>query len=298
MNKNNTHFEKLLGIYFSLSTFFPIFATSIQRPQTMKWTVLTDNRTIDPQLETEHGLALLLETDEYRMLLDTGATDMLLRNAARLNIDLDNVDYVFISHGHADHAGGLHHLFDKGMQPRIIVSPEALGQRFFSRRKCLHEITAPWPKDMANHLLTADQYADLPQGIHVISHIPQIHPTPRGNRLLQVMDEEGHYITDNFNHEMALYADGLLFTGCAHSGLENILAACPWPVHSVVGGFHLLDGLESEEDLKALSQRLLAQYPKTQFYTSHCTGDLTFALMKGIMGDQLHAFSCGTSVEN
>ena len=36
----------------------------------------------------------------------------------------------------------------------------------------------------------------------------------------------GDYIHDDFRHELALYVDGLLFTGCAHSGLENILATC------------------------------------------------------------------------
>jgi len=88
----------------------------------------------------------------------------------------------------------------------------------------------------------------------------------------------------------------LLFTGCAHSGLENILAACPWPVHIVVGGFHLLDGLETEEELAALAQKLKTKYPNTQFFTSHCTGDKTFAVLKTIMGNSLHAFSCGMKI--
>ena len=60
-------------------------------------------------------------------------------------------------------------------------------------------------------------------------------------------DHAGDYIHDDFRHELALYVDGLLFTGCAHSGLKNILAACPWLVHTVVGGFHLLDGQELTE---------------------------------------------------
>ena len=87
-----------------------------------------------------------------------------------------------------------------------------------------------------------------------------------------------------------------LFTGCAHSGLENILAACPYPVSSVVGGFHLLDGQESEEELKALAKRLKEQYPTTRFYTSHCTGDNVFEVMKGVMGEQLQSFRCGTII--
>ena len=75
----------------------------------MRWTVLVDNRTNDPALQTEHGLSILLETGRYRILLDTGAGDMFIRNAELLGIDLSTVDYVFISHGHSDHAGGLKH---------------------------------------------------------------------------------------------------------------------------------------------------------------------------------------------
>jgi 7,8-dihydropterin-6-yl-methyl-4-(beta-D-ribofuranosyl)aminobenzene 5'-phosphate synthase len=119
---------------------------------------------------------------------------------------------------------------------------------------------------------------------------------PKGNQHLFVQDAGGDYVPDDFRHELALYVDGLLFTGCAHSGLENILAACPYPVKMVVGGFHLLDGQESEEELTALAQRLEAKYPNTQFYTSHCTGDEVFAILKAVMGNQLYAFNCGMTI--
>jgi 7,8-dihydropterin-6-yl-methyl-4-(beta-D-ribofuranosyl)aminobenzene 5'-phosphate synthase len=118
---------------------------------------------------------------------------------------------------------------------------------------------------------------------------------PEGNQHLFVENPDGSSVNDDFRHELALYTDGLLFTGCAHSGLENILAACPWPVHSVVGGFHLLDGQETDDEIKALAQRLKAKYPETQFYTSHCTGDTVFATLHQVMGDKIHAFSCGTT---
>ena len=121
---------------------------------------------------------------------------------------------------------------------------------------------------------------------------------PKGNQNLYVQNNAGNYIHDDFRHELALYVDGLLFTGCAHSGLENILAACPWPVHTVVGGFHLLDNHETTEELAKLAKRLTEAYPETLFYTSHCTGDKVFAVLKTIMGEQLHAFSCGMTITN
>ena len=272
----------------------------------MKWTVLSDNRRCDDSLETEHGLSILLETKKHRILLDTGASDVFIRNAERLRvgasagmkmgIDLSMVDYVFISHGHSDHAGGLKHLMKKINNAQVIVSPHAINGKFFSKRGNLHSITAEWPKIDDGRLVLINQTCAIAEDIHVIAHIPQSHPMPKGNQNLYVQNTAGDYIHDDFRHELALYVDGLLFTGCAHSGLENILAACPWPVHTIIGGFHLLDSLETEEELAALAQRMKAKYPNTQFYTSHCTGDKVFAVLKTIMGNQLHAFSCGMTI--
>ena len=287
----------------------------------MKWTVLSDNRTCKDQLQTEHGLSILLETEKHRILLDTGASDVFIRNSEKMGIDLSTVDYVFISHGHSDHAGGLKHFMeinDKAASERdqnhasmdsdereqartkfkVIVSPDAMSGKFFSKRGNLHSITAEWPKIDDGRLVLINQTCAIAEDIHVIAHNPQNHPMPKGNQNLYVQNTVGNYIHDDFRHELALYVDGLLFTGCAHSGLENILAACPWPVHTVIGGFHLLDSLETEEELAALAQRLKAKYPETQFFTSHCTGDKVFAVLKTIMGNSLHAFSCGMTITN
>ena len=264
----------------------------------MKWTVLVDNRSCDGLLETEHGLSVLLETGHHRILLDTGASDMLIRNAERLGKDLSMVDYVFISHGHSDHAGGLKHFMEINKKAKVIVSPDAISGKFYSKRRYLHSITTDWPEILQERLLTIEHSGSIGDDIFIIAHIPQIHPMPEGNQHLFVQDSQGQYIQDDFRHELALYTDGLLFTGCAHSGLENILAACPLPVNMVVGGFHLLDNHESEAKLSELSYRLADAYPQAQFYTSHCTGDAVFSIMQGVMGDKIHPFSCGTTINN
>ena len=258
----------------------------------MKWTVLTDNRTNDCQLQTEHGLSILLETGQYSILLDTGASDVFIRNAEKLGIDLSTVDYVFISHGHSDHAGGLKHFMSINDKAKIIVSPDAISGKFFSKRRYFHSITTEWPEDMKQRLILVDNTREIVDGLHIIAHIPHTNPMPQGNLHLFVENAEGQYVNDDFRHELALYTDGLLFTGCAHSGLENILAACPHPVKTVVGGFHLLDDHESEAELTQLTKRLTEAYPDTQFYTSHCTGDKVFSVLKAAMGEQLHTFCC------
>ena len=263
----------------------------------MTWTVISDNRSNNPELETEHGLSILLQTERHKILLDTGASDVFMRNAEQMGINLSDVDYVFISHGHSDHAGGLRYLLEHNQQAKIIASPDAMSGKFFSKRGNLHSITTEWPEISNDRFILIDHTCEIADGIQVIAHISQTHPMPKGNWNLYVQDANGGFVHDDFSHEIALYVDGLLFTGCAHNGLENILAACPWPVHSVVGGFHLLDGLQSDEEIVALAQRLKTDYPQTQFYTSHCTGNHVFELMQTIMPTQLHPFTCGTTKE-
>jgi len=107
----------------------------------MQWTILVDNRTNDPSLETEHGLSIFLETGNHQLLLDTGASDLLLRNAQRLGVDLGAIDYVFISHGHSDHAGGLQYFMEVNKKAKVIVSPHALTGKYYSKRKYLHSIS-------------------------------------------------------------------------------------------------------------------------------------------------------------
>ena len=56
----------------------------------MKWTVLSDNRSDDSRFSTEHGLSILLQTVRHKILLDTGASDVFIRNAEQLGIDLSD----------------------------------------------------------------------------------------------------------------------------------------------------------------------------------------------------------------
>jgi 7,8-dihydropterin-6-yl-methyl-4-(beta-D-ribofuranosyl)aminobenzene 5'-phosphate synthase len=268
----------------------------------MKVTILSDNRTISPDaLRTEHGLAILLNTGTNNILLDTGASGLLVQNAVRLGVDLSKVDYVFLSHGHADHTGGLGAFLQVNSKAKILVSPHALDCSFYSDRGCMHSITNCWPSELMQdrlHLISNTQ--TIVPGIQVIADIQHVHPLPMGNRHLYV-ERDGQLRVDDFGHEMALYTGGMLFTGCAHNGLENILAACPWPVQTVIGGFHLLDAkgtdtYETTQTLTALAHQLSRQYPDVVFYTGHCTGQEVFNLMKSVLTERLHQFSCGMQI--
>jgi len=265
--------------------------------------VLSDNRTVDPErFGCEHGLSVLVRTPSANILMDTGASGLFAVNVARMGIDLSDVDYVFLSHGHSDHVGGLKTFLDLNSKAKVIVSPDAVSGRFYSGRGGVHSISCDWPlSQMQGRTIAVTDTMTLADGMYVIARIPQRHPLPSGNRLLTVR-REGGLVPDDFSHEMAFYVDGLLYTGCAHNGLENILDACPWPVDTVIGGFHLLDSngmhsFESEEELTALAERLVACYPQVSFLTGHCTGNGAFRILQSVMGSRLRQFACGMQID-
>ncbi|MDX1684724.1 MAG: MBL fold metallo-hydrolase [Saprospiraceae bacterium] len=75
-------------------------------------TPLIDWHTSDDSLETEMGVSYFIETDSVNILFDLGynaendSVSPLSRNMAKMDIDLDDIDIIFISHNHFDHVGG------------------------------------------------------------------------------------------------------------------------------------------------------------------------------------------------
>lgn len=67
----------------------------------MRLRVLVDNHTyIDQYYLGEPAVSYYLEIDGLRILFDTGYSDIVLRNAAAMGIDLGGLTHIVLSHGH------------------------------------------------------------------------------------------------------------------------------------------------------------------------------------------------------
>ena len=270
----------------------------------MKIVVLSDNRQLQGALEFEHGLCVYLETEKYKCLLDTGASDMFIHNAEQMVIDLIDVDYVFISHGHSDHIGGLMAFLEINSKAKIILSKNALSHRFFSVRKGLRDISSQI--DISNYLdrfIFVDKLTKFENEIFAFPCQEAIYSLPKANNTLMTEDANG-LKPDNFNHEIVVcfgIDDLLVYTGCAHHGVLNILNSVQTvtgkKISTLIGGFHLLDGypdqFETEEEITEIAESIVNDYPNAMIYTGHCTGNNAYSLLKKKLSDNLKFFHTG-----
>jgi len=274
-----------------------------------KITVLADNQNQSQYLENEHGLCIYLETERYKFLLDTGASDLFIRNAAKLNVHLSEVDFVFISHGHSDHIGGLPAFLKMNTQAKVILSKNALQQKFYSKRNGWRDLSLNDDiTGFSDRLIFVENEMVFRDEIRVVNVRLNKYPFPKANKLLYKKD--GELIQpDDFNHELAISfgtKDVLLYTGCAHKGLLNILetvdSISSGNIKTVIGGFHLPDGkpepvFESNEEIQLIGDRINTQFHQTEFLTGHCTGEMAYQQLKIHLKDRINQFYTGYSEE-
>ncbi len=125
----------------------------------MKLTIIYDNEVHTEGLKADWGVSFLIESEDTRMLFDTGAKgDILLWNMQKLGITAGDIDEIFISHDHWDHAGGIPALLKTNPDIRIYV-PES----YKSEGKNLIRIKEP--TKIREHMYSTGELAGIEQSL-------------------------------------------------------------------------------------------------------------------------------------
>ena len=267
--------------------------------QKLEMTVLIDNLA-DAPLVGEWGLSILIDADDKRILLDTGASGLFARNAECLGIDLSSVDTGVLSHAHYDHAGGLDTFFELNRNAPFLVREGVCENCFGVKEGVLRYIGIQRGilEKHASRIQYVSGVHELASGIWLVPHRRADYSAIALRNDLYTVDN-GERRPDDFGHEQSLVIEtvkGLVvFNSCSHAGMTNILAdiremlgRCD--VCAYVGGLHLYN--MTDEELDALSGKI-KRTGIEHIFTGHCTGDHAFAFLKARLGGRIEQFSSG-----
>lgn len=248
----------------------------------LRITVLSDNSVATRDTLAEHGLSLLIEADDWRILFDTGQGRILRDNLSNLGISLNPLDAMVLSHGHYDHTGGLPAVCEEALPRSVYLHPAALERKFAWRGELPYRsIGIPAPARealdrMRDRIIWTRAATEVVPGIWCTGEIPRSSPEEEGD-LMFFLDEDG-LKPDPLLDDQALFvqtARGLVIVaGCAHAGVVNTVdyicrLAGSENIFALVGGLHL--GRASFKRLEATGSAL----GRRNFHIlapCHCTG--------------------------
>ncbi|NCC25262.1 MAG: MBL fold metallo-hydrolase [Deltaproteobacteria bacterium] len=254
----------------------------------MKLTVLVDNATLtDRYFLAEPGLCFHLVLDDGRgILLDAGYSDVFLRNAAKMGIDLRQVSTVVLSHGHLDHTWGLSHLaallienLHEGLvckPPRVLCHPIALDDRRLPGLPQIGALLSPGKMATVFELDLSTEPQWLDENLLYLGEIERRLDFEATSTLGLRSSPDGEAPDDLLDDTALAYRSDqglVILTGCSHAGICNIVEQArrltgESRVRDIVGGLHLLDA--SRERLEATANYLNGLHLQA-IHPCHCT---------------------------
>lgn len=248
----------------------------------LRITVLADDHVAAPNVLAEHGLSMLIEADERRILFDTGQGKVLRGNADALGVRLSGLHAVVVSHGHYDHTGGLAILLRECSPSAIFLHPTALQPKYARSDNPPHrsvgipECSRQALSAVTDRAVWTEAATEVVPGVWCTGEIPRVPangPSETGFFL-----DGGCREPDPLADDQALFIETsngiVVIAGCAHAGVANTLDRVSAltgrrEVFAVVGGLHLWRAAHPELEASANAMgrrnaRILAP--------CHCTG--------------------------
>ena len=137
----------------------------------MKATVLIANLT-KSSLAAEWGLSVYIEYQGHAILLDTGASDKFARNAEKLGLKLNQVEFGVLSHAHYDHADGLAAFFEQNTKAAFYLR-KGSKENCYGKRWIFHKyigIHRGFLEKYKDRIIYADGDYEIIPGVRLLPH--------------------------------------------------------------------------------------------------------------------------------
>lgn len=268
-------------------------------------TTLSEN-TADYGFLAEWGLSILVETDGTSTLVDTGLSFSAVHNAQLLGIDLSKIDRIVLSHGHADHTGGLRDVLRRRRgEMEVIAHPDVWAAKYVRRNQEEQEryVGIPFSQEELESLGARFDLAREP--VHIAEHVMTTGEVPMTSAYEKIDENlfvrEGAGLRpDKLADDLALVIDAdfglVVVLGCAHRGIVNTLRHAQYltgkeMVYAAIGGAHLFraSGEQVEQTIADLREMGIQRLG-----VSHCTGFRASARLAQEFGGVFFLNNAGT----
>jgi 7,8-dihydropterin-6-yl-methyl-4-(beta-D-ribofuranosyl)aminobenzene 5'-phosphate synthase len=265
----------------------------------------------DTQIWAQHGLCLFLTIDlgskRMKILVDTGTSpEVTLHNADALELDLNDIDHIFLSHGHYDHTGGMIGILKRLNRRVPILAHPAIFSPKLKAQPFLRFIGPPFGQAEAEYAGAVMLYSQSPvvlaPGIMITGEIErkETFETVEGFWTIK----EGLYSQDLILDDQALIVNidgkGLaVISGCAHAGIINTIKHAQKvtgveDLYAVIGGFHLMGANEGR--IASTVEALLRLDPEI-VRPGHCTGAKAVCRLMLALGERCWPLAAGELIE-
>jgi 7,8-dihydropterin-6-yl-methyl-4-(beta-D-ribofuranosyl)aminobenzene 5'-phosphate synthase len=246
----------------------------------MKITILVDNNSlIDQYYLAEPAFSVFIEDGGKRILFDCGYSDVFIKNAGKLGINLTNIDYLIFSHNHEDHTWGTRYFIDcinhdQNIKPILIAHPTIFRKTFVDEQTDISINMSQKEIEPYFTFQLSEEPIKLTENLIYLGEIPRLNKF-EGNISIgtnKVTNKSDFMLDDT---ALAYKTDeGLvIITGCSHSGICNIceyakkICNCE-RIIDIIGGLHLQNPEKKQMDatldyIKNLNLKFL--------HAGHCT---------------------------
>ncbi len=274
----------------------------------LKITILAENSVVVPfDVIGEHGFSAFVETDDFNFLFDTGQGRALVNNSIALRKDLSSIKFLYLSHGHYDHTGGMVDLLKIKSPLDVYSHPNIFSERYWFKDGIKKYIGVPFSREylesLGSNFIFHKEFKEIDTNIFSSGVVDRNTTFEKIDKEMKVKTQTGELVQDQIWDDYSLAiktSKGLVvILGCAHAGIVNILnhfieKTKEKEIYAVLGGTHL--GFANDEQIDE-TIKVLDKYNIQKLGASHCTGLSVSAKLFNRLGDRFFFASVGAVLE-